>query len=494
MPRREIAKHHTVVHTRIKRLGFQEGKSFVLYLLAEDGSAPAPLVPLIDYFGEHGRTRSISWQNEVARAVGLLIDFLVANSGLFKALSGNRRPQIFSAFAEALVAGTIDAQGSDSSELFWQPKKLKRASHLLNMVTAFSDWLVERYETTALNPWKAASVAEQIAYWRRFDKRRASALLSHAASLEDAVARSRLARSVRVLRKTSVTTAQPVKSFPEERIWDLLAQGLANARPQKRRHVHDGQSLRDMMIVVLLHGGGLRESEPFHLYVSDVGINAAAPHSAVVRLYHPEQGSAPADYLDPFSRARVRADREEYLRLRWGLQPRNLVVGRFHAGWKDLQLANAREQYALVHWFPSYWGEIFLKLFKLYVMHCRSRHAAHPYLFVSHKEQYEGEPYTVDAFRQAHGRAVRRTGLVPSAELGTSPHGHRHAYGRRLAESGVPKLVIQRAMHHKSPQSQDVYTAPDDGQVEQVLRAAQVSIEASPPSLLLDAVLNERRR
>jgi site-specific recombinase XerD len=494
MRRREIAKHHTVVHTRIKRPGFQERKAFVLYLLAEDDSPPTPLVPLIDYFGEHGRTRSISWQNEVARAVGLLIDYLVANSDTFKALAGNQRPQIFSAFAEALVTGTIDAQGDDASALFWEPKKLKRSSHLLNMVTAFSDWLVVRYDTTPLNPWKAASVAEQIAYWRRFDKRRASALLSHAASHDDAVARSYMARSVRVLRKTPVSTAQPVKSFPEEHIWNLLTQGMARGGPRRGRLSHDGQILRDMMIVVLLHGGGLRESEPFHLYVSDVGINAAAPHSAVVRLYHPEQGSAPADYVDPLSMARVRADREEYLRLRWGLQPRNLVIGRFHAGWKDLQLSNAREQYAMVHWFPSYWGEIFLKLFRLYVMHCRSRHAPHPYLFVSHKAQYEGEPYTVDAFRQAHGRAVHRMGLVPSAELGTSPHGHRHAYGRRLAESGVPKLVIQRAMHHKSPQSQGVYTAPDDGQVEQVLRAAQISVESPPPSALLEAVMNERRR
>lgn len=481
MQRLEIAKFHTVTYTRIKRPGFQDSSMHVLYLFNRDTGEPSPVAPLIEYFAEHGRTRSLSWQNGVARAVGLLVDFLIANREHFGDTNGDR-PQIFAAFAEALVAGTINADGDDPSGLFWVPKKLKRASYLLNSVTAFSDWLVRKYETTPLNPWKAASVAEQIAYWRRFDKRRAFSILAHTASRESAVAQSIRARQVSIGRKATVTVTQSVKFFPDDRIWDLLFKGFATPGSQGSKLFQDRYNIRDIMITILLHGGGLRESEPFHLFVADVGIHPQNPKSALVRLYHPEQGMAPPDYIDPISGRHIKADREEYLRVKWGLQPRNRTVGRFHAGWKDLLLSNEREKFTLIHWFPSYWGEVFLALFKLYVTHLRSRHCPNPYLFVSHKQQYRGQAYTVDSFRQSHARAVRRIDLVPSAEIGTSPHGHRHAYGQRMAENEVPEAIIQRAMNHKSPTSQKVYTAPTDAKVEQALREAQARVQDQLPA------------
>ncbi|MCH2841427.1 hypothetical protein K3V81_14775, partial [Listeria monocytogenes] len=61
-------------------------------------------------------------------------------------------------------------------------------------------------------------------------------------------------------------------------------------------------------------------------------------------------------------------------------------------------------------------------------MNSRSRHALHPYLFVSAKEDVKDAPYTIGAYRQLHGKAVRRIGLIPSKNSGTTPHGHRHAY------------------------------------------------------------------
>jgi hypothetical protein len=92
------------------------------------------------------------------------------------------RPHVLAAFADALVDGTIDQVGDDQSRLFWEPKSIARATVILNAVIDFSDWLVNRYGATALNPWKAANLAEQIAYWRRFEKRRAHALLRHTMS------------------------------------------------------------------------------------------------------------------------------------------------------------------------------------------------------------------------------------------------------------------------------------------------------------------------
>lgn len=56
---------------------------------------------------------------------------------------------------------------------------------------------------------------------------------------------------------------------------------------------------------------------------------------------------------------------------------------------------------------------------------------------------------------------MRRIGLVPAKHLGTSIHGHRHAYGQRLRKAGVEKEMIRRFMHHADLESQQVYTEAD---------------------------------
>ncbi|TDG03936.1 site-specific integrase [Paraburkholderia guartelaensis] len=480
MLRREIARHHTVAYSNVKRPGYTDRKIHVLYVLNGVSCQPTPVVQLIEYCYEKGRTRSLSWQKEVTRAAGLFVDFLKANAAHFR--DAAERPLVFEAFADALVGGTIELGGDDPTGLWWEPKTTARATMLLRQITNLSDWLVTRYSAKALNPWTTASWAEQIAYWRRFDRRHAAALLAHTAYREAVTERAKASRTVKIPRKNTSSFSAPVKCFPEERIWDLLFEGFVIPGKAKSPHFHERYNVRDMLVTVLLHGGGLRESEPFHLFVSDVLISgdSMVPH---VRLYHPEQGKAPLDYLDPITgRPRV-AEREEYLRVNYGLQPRNLVEGRFHAGWKDLHLSDERDKFAKVHWFPSYWGDLFLALFRIYIASCRSRHSRHPYLLVSGKGEYRGEPYTVDSYRQSHARAVKRIGLTPAKALGTTPHGHRHAFGQRLSDNDVPQLIIQRVMHHKSRRSQEVYTAPSDAKVDAALRDAQTKLSGLPASI-----------
>lgn len=468
---RETARYHTVVHTLVRRSGRPDTRIYVLYVLTGEGGSPQAMLPLVEYVIEHGRTRSLAWQRELARSVGLLVDFLHANSEHF--CTAPNRPQVLAAFADALVGGTIDLAGADPSGLYWEPRSTSRATVLLNAITTFSDWLVNRYDTTALNPQRAASVAEQIAYWRRFEKRRAHSLLMHTADRERELVRARVTRAVHILRKRVVGDAAPVKQFPESRVSELLERGFLMAGRPHAAALHQRLNIRDIMITILLHGGGLRESEPFHLYVSDVAIDPTNPKSALVRLYHPEQGEAPEDYIDPLSGKRISANREEYLRVKWGLEPRSIVPGRFHAGWKDLHLTDERRKYAQVHWFPTFWGEAFLALFKMYITKMRSRHARHPFLFVSEKQDVAGEPYTVASFRQSHARAVKRIGLIPRKDLGTTPHGHRHAYGQLLTDAKLDPMLIQRCLHHKSKDSQQVYTGPT------VEKATQTLTEAS---------------
>ncbi|GGC23896.1 gamma-mobile-trio recombinase GmtY [Pseudoduganella buxea] len=474
MQRREIARFHTVVHTRVATPGYRDRRIFVLYVL-DDAGKPAALMPLVEYVLEHGRRRSLAWQREVTRSTGLFIDFLRAHADALRA--EKHRPQILAAFAEALVTGTIDPEGGDQSELFWTPKNLGRATAILNSLTVFADWLVDRYQATALNPWRTASPGEQIAYWRRFEKYRPHSLLMHTQGVERATANAERMRAVGVARKAISADLAPVKYFPRDRIWDLLESGFAVAANRALPSMYERMNIRDAMITVLMHGGGLRESEPFHLYVTDVAVDPHNPKCALVRLFHPEQGIAPADFIDPLAKNLVLADREQYLRVKWQMEPRNLAPGRFHAGWKDLHLTDERLKYALVHWFPSYWGEVFLVLFKLYITKVRSRHSHHPFLFVSQKDGVAGDPYTVASFRQAHAKAVLRIGLPVGKEFGTTPHGHRHTYGQLLTEAKLDPLVIQRCLHHKARESQQVYTEPTPAAITKALNEAAQRLE-----------------
>lgn len=474
MQRREIARFHTVVNTKVSMPSCQDRHIYVLYVL-DDAGKPTALIPLVKYVLDHNRRRSLAWQREVTRSTGLFIDFLRTHADAFRA--EKHRPQVLAAFAEALVGGTIDSEGGDQSGLFWTPKNLDRATAILNSLTVFADWLVDRYQATALNPWRTASPAEQIAYWRRFEKHRPQSLLMHTQGVERATAKAGQMRAIKVARKAVTADLAPVKYFPRDRIWDLLETGFAVAANRSSPNLYERLNIRDAMITVLMHGGGLRESEPFHLYVTDVAVDPHNPKSALVRLFHPEQGAAPADFIDPLTKKLVPADREQYLRVKWQMEPRNLVPGRFHAGWKGLHLTDERLKYALVHWFPSYWGEVFLALFKLYIIKVRSRHSHHPFLFVSQKNGVAGEPYTVASFRQAHAKAVGRIGLSIGKELGTTPHGHRHTYGQLLTEAKLDPLVIQRCLHHKARESQQVYTEPTPAAITKALNEAAQRLE-----------------
>lgn len=146
---------------------------------------------------------------------------------------------------------------------------------------------------------------------------------------ERATANARQIREVRLAHKTVTADLAPVKYFPRDRIWDLLETGFAVAADRSTANLYEQLNIRDAMITVLMHGGGLRESEPFHLYVTDVAVDPHNPKSALVRLFHPEQGAAPADFIDPLTKKLVHADREQYLRVKWQMEPQNLVPGRF---------------------------------------------------------------------------------------------------------------------------------------------------------------------
>ena len=60
------------------------------------------------------------------------------------------------------------------------------------------------------------------------------------------------------------------KSFPPGRIDDLLWNGLTRYGFETSDVVHERLDLKNVLITMLMHYGGLRLSECFHLWVEDV--------------------------------------------------------------------------------------------------------------------------------------------------------------------------------------------------------------------------------
>lgn len=137
----------------------------------------------------------------------------------------------------------------------------------------------------------------------------------------------------------------------------------------------------------------------------------------------------------------------------------------------------------MAYWFLPEMGELFMKLWLRYLSQLAMVKRNHPFAFVNLRGGTLGEPYSLSKYHEAHAAAIERIGLTPSKALGTTPHGHRHAYGNRLMRAGVPSEMRRRLMHHVSLFSQEIYTRPTR---EQALR------ELSSAGERLRAIANDR--
>ena len=160
-----------------------------------------------------------------------------------------------------------------------------------------------------------------------------------------------------------------------------------------------------------MHGGGLRHSEVFHLWIQDVFPDHEDPNLAVVRIYHPSEGKAPQDFKNPTTGKYI-TDRESYLLLKYGLLPRNMYSAqdkRF-AGWKEPRLDNDEDKYMHVYWLSKEWGYIFMYVWKMYLA-IRLREGikdTHPFAFVSHSPKTLGEMMPLRTQRESHEKQLKR--------------------------------------------------------------------------------------
>jgi len=390
-------------------------------------------------------SKSEAWKERSCYALKLLLKYINATPNLDSAT------KVLKAFTEALITGTIHSpNNTDPLELYWRPRTVRDTNNLLFHITHYTDFLAlqDEHATNRVNPFRKATSYEERLNWCAYYHKQANVFLNHLTKKDLSLPKVRLVRSYR----EDLVDFEYAVRFPEDHIERLLYLGF------EKNGVIDYKS---QAITMLMNYCGLRKSEIFHIYTSDITLNPNKPKEALVRVYHPELGASP----DPYFK-----NRREYLLAKTSYKPRNnyLFSERLYAGWKT-PLLTSKLGYFEVVFNPPEKAKEFLLIWANYLKYQRiepSKSSPHPFAFTNSL----GEPETIKNFQRLHKNAVERIGLICKKDLGTTEHGHRHAYGFRARQAGLNQVEIQKAMHHKSPTSCLVYIKPTLEEVQDKLR------------------------
>lgn len=294
--------------------------------------------------------KSDSWREKSVFSVRLLIDYIEAAPNFKKTIA------LLKNFTEALVTGTIDYQTSDDLlGLFWKPRGLTAANNILFHITHYTDFLAlqEGHDHSRINPFRKATSWEERMNWCAYYHKQASVFLSHLSSYSEAqktAARKRLVYTPIQL----MISNDKAERFPEDKIEALIHDGFT---------VKGKDDYRSQAMTMLLNYGGLRKSEIFHIFISDITIHPNHKDEALVRVYHPVYGRPP----DPKYK-----NRAEYLRSETTYKPRNTyrITERLYSGWKN-PLMTSKEGYFEVIFNPTHKAVEFLSIWVKYLKYQR---------------------------------------------------------------------------------------------------------------------------
>lgn len=425
-------------------------KSLLPAIFTESGL----LISHLRYLYKNGQ-KSQSWKERSVFSIVLLIKYINANEENF-----SKGQELLRAFVESLSVGTIDPINcEDPSNLFWQPRTSNDVRQLLFHITDYTDYLNSLGDGNGIkNPLRKASTAEEILNICAYYQKKSKVFLNH---LSGSNINTNFVRDIRS-RSVPMFSIESAVRFPEEKIDDLLINGFVNTK-NKTLFGERNYDYKCQAITILMHYGGLRKSEVFQLYLSDVLVDENR-NEAIVRVFHPSYGASPDPEFN---------NRRAYLQGCYGLVPRTdyPVTNRQHCGWKNPLLTDKRGFFQVI-FAPPEKARDFLLAWGNYLKYQRVDSPDdffHPYAFTNSK----GHPETIKNFQRLHHAAVERIGLPVSKYLGTSEHGHRHAYGYRLEKYGLSQIEIQKAMHHKSPDSCLVYIKPTNEEVRTRMRVVE---------------------
>ena len=334
--------------------------------------------------------------------------------------------------------GTVGDDGLDPSGLYWIPASTSMANRHISALKGLTDYLADHEGVQHMVPLVTANSYDQRLSYAAWYRRNQNDFLGHIKdkTVNDTIQKARNIKGRRTLSKIDIDA----DAFPESLFERFFIEGIGGALDRRC-------AVRDQLIMIMMHGAGLRESEPLHLWVQDVQHDPHDLEKALVRVYHPEDGRAPDDWKSQTGKT----NRSAYLRENYALPPRNKLRGTKIVGWK-VRMHDHPDYYVQMHWFPSDYGRLFLKLWREHLFYLVNTERHHPYAFISYEQDSLGQPYTLNAFNKNYAAAMARIGLSASKIDGLSPHGHRHAYGRRLASAGVDPIIRKKRfiIHHLS--------------------------------------------
>lgn len=433
---------------------------------------------LVDYF-LNNNARSTTWMLDITTTVGSLIDYTAAWLPFLRAARNRSSPEashamILRRFVKALLEGTKEVssgRAADNLGLYWPSKPPETVKKSLSRLT---DFLKSSEVGDAAWSEAASSMSYDSFYGLRIAFRhvvaKSKSLLSHV-KFQVAAQESRLD----IGGHTTPRSIEPrTYRFPIKYVWKFLFEGFKAKRSKQSDETAQ-------LIALILFAGGVRYSELFHAWVQDVQFVGTEP---IFVVHHPSHGTVVDQFGNKMSRA------EYLMRQTRPRRPRNQLKKRGHAGFKGLaEEVNGTQ----LIWLPidALSEEICLRLQRYLtvtrprIMRLRKAQGLpdHNYLFVGSGQTFArntneiGAPYTMEAFRSAWARAIRRTSsicndpeFILSKAKGTTIHGARHFYGTFLKSIGVSSEDITKCMHHRSPFSALRYVTLSSGEMDAILQ------------------------
>ena len=401
----------------------------------------------------HLNGTSLSTINKHIQSIMLLIEFMDANKDMFE-----NPEKMFSVFVRRLYSGTVAENGLDPSGLYWIPATTGTVARHISHLTSFTDWLSDKGIGKPLVTLRTATRHEERIQYAAWFRRNQNDFLGHVKdkSINATVKRARSIKG----RTPLARTEDDAIAFPTSKFEDFYLNGLGGAKDPR-------VALRDKLVLLLMHGAGFRRSEALLLWVTDVFEDPSDPDRAIVRIYNETEGVAPEGWK---TRGGIKS-RNAYLQENYARSPRQRMQNTQHLVWKS-KVVDHKDGYLEAYFFPQEFARVFMSLWRQYLIYRASVQCHHPYAFISFDSRYLGNPYTYNAFNQSYAAGLRRIGLEPNKSEGLGPHGHRHNYGRRLTAAKVEPFIRKKCLHHKSLDSQVVYTMSSNAEVSRALSKA----------------------
>lgn len=466
---RKYPKHHVVLMQKIKH---EQGRTIpVLYI--QDGDHFIVSATVVNYLANRLHY-SETWKREFVRTIGFFFDYYYVAYDKHKNQFGDIHRNLMTGFINALLSGTIDPEtGRDKLGLFWPTTTLQTVKKNYRYLSDFIGWCTDQEWVKRNNDSKfklSSRETTPIRFLNRAIKIKKYQIQDQYKNLYQISQEIKFKQTIHPIYIPNTfnnwSETNPLQfKFPPELVEPLFMYGFI-----KENSINDIANKYDLnayMISALLFFTGPRVSEPFQLWYNDVSyINK---FECEVTLRHPSLAST---FILGEEKTRY-----QYL-LERNMTPRQNGSGNYRSGWKNLKT----DQH---HQAPCYFihdgiEAMFRQMYEHYIKEYRKNmmqkriergEIDHPFLFVSSgfdgssSQSYEGNPFTIDAYKKKFKTALDRTEKAIGEKIprgkkyGTTPHGARHYFANLLVEAGVSPTVMQNALRHRSIFSQEAYTA-----------------------------------